>query len=233
MQIPSRPQTGRTKGSQPSARKSKPPAGLTPLNGATPGLTPLPDVEIGLTPLTDSSGLTPLGAEQPGDNLFAEANDTANPFASGPGGSMPLASSNPYQAPSYANRSTTAPSRAVVMAPAIAMMVVLGLNLLFSVPYLILNTINIVSLQANRGPGEGASAVPYAVGAILGSVLCLAVYVLMFVGAYRMMRFQSWGLALTSAILMLFPCTFCWIGLPFGIWATIVLALPSTRSQFS
>jgi hypothetical protein len=31
---------------------------------------------------------------------------------------------------------------------------------------------------------------------------------------------------------MLIPCTFCWMGLPLGIWAIIVLSLQSTRDQF-
>ena len=69
-------------------------------------------------------------------------------------------------------------------------------------------------------------------GTIAVALAFLAVYGLMFVGAWRMMHFKNWGLALTSAILMLIPCTFCWVGLPFGIWAIIVLSAQSTRDQF-
>ncbi len=120
------------------------------------------------------------------------------------------------------------------MAPAIAMMVVIGLSAVTVIPYMILNSLRLMSLEnhGHQGVNEAAWAGGYVIGTIAVALLFLAIYGLMFVGAWRMMHFRSWGLALTSAILLLIPCTVCWMGMPLGIWAIIVLSLQSTRDQF-
>jgi predicted RNA-binding Zn-ribbon protein involved in translation (DUF1610 family) len=205
-----------------------PAPGLTPLGGSDIGLTPLADSGPGLTPLDDFGGLTPLG--DLGGLTPLEPDPLASPFA-GP----PARSVNPYQTPSYAPRRRSTPSTAVVTAPAIAMMILTGLTALFMIPYVIVNNIRMLSAE-NPGP-QGVQAEAFMGGYIIGTIMItlvlLAVYALMFVGAWRMMQLRNWGLALTSAILMLMPCTICWLGLPVGIWAIVVLSLQSTRDQFS
>jgi hypothetical protein len=189
--------------------------GLTPLE-STGGLTPLDDAG-GLTPLSDTGGLTPLGSDPLG-----------SPFATGPTPSV-----NPYQAPAYrASSRRAAPSRGVVMAPAIAIMLVVGLSGLVMIPYLIFNTISMIRMRQAIG-GAPEEVIPYGIGAVIGVLIFVGIYGVMFFGAWRMMQFENWGIALTSAILMLFPCTVCWIGLPIGIWAIVVLSMQSTRDQFA
>jgi len=54
-------------------------------------------------------------------------------------------------------------------------------------------------------------------------------------GAVQMLRVQSWWLCLTSSLLaslpFVGPC--CCLGVPFGIWSSIVLCLPGVRAAFA
>jgi len=52
-------------------------------------------------------------------------------------------------------------------------------------------------------------------------------------GGLQMMRLRSRGLALTGAILAMVPVSpFCLLGLPFGIWALVVLRKPEVKAAF-
>ena len=62
----------------------------------------------------------------------------------------------------------------------------------------------------------------------------LAIGILVLVGALKMQKLASHGLATTAAILAMIPCLSpcCLLGLPFGIWALVVLNKPEVRAQF-
>ena len=62
----------------------------------------------------------------------------------------------------------------------------------------------------------------------------IACNIVMLVGALKMMKLQSWGLALTAAILVMLPCgsCCCCIGIGIGIWAIIVLNKPEIKAAF-
>ena len=52
-------------------------------------------------------------------------------------------------------------------------------------------------------------------------------------GGIQMIRLKVWGLCLAACILTMMPCNcFCLLGLPIGIWRTVVLSLGSVRSPF-
>jgi len=56
---------------------------------------------------------------------------------------------------------------------------------------------------------------------------------LIILGAVRMMKLRSFGLALTAAILSMLPCTACCcLGLPLGIWAAMTLNRPDVKPHF-
>jgi hypothetical protein len=77
-------------------------------------------------------------------------------------------------------------------------------------------------IEGARGPLAGA--VSLLVAALDGFVL---------LGAIKMFRLQSFGIALASAIIAMLPCQCCCVlGLPFGIWALVVLNKPEVKSQF-
>ena len=66
------------------------------------------------------------------------------------------------------------------------------------------------------------------------SVLGIVMGILIFFGALRMKSAQSYGLAMTSSILAMIPCLSpcCILGLPFGIWAIVVLTKPEVKAAF-
>jgi hypothetical protein len=52
-------------------------------------------------------------------------------------------------------------------------------------------------------------------------------------GAIKLMRLQSYGLAMAACIVAMLPCQCCCLfGLPFGIWALVVLSKPEVKSAF-
>ena len=68
-------------------------------------------------------------------------------------------------------------------------------------------------------------------------IVQIIIAILIFIGAMKMNKLQSYELSFAAAILAVLPCInpCCgWIlGLVFGIWAMIVLARSDVRSQFS
>jgi hypothetical protein len=65
------------------------------------------------------------------------------------------------------------------------------------------------------------------VGAIVG--------IIVLIGARKMKKLQSYQFALTASIVAMLPCISpcCVFGLPFGIWALVVLNKPEVKSQFT
>ena len=71
---------------------------------------------------------------------------------------------------------------------------------------------------------------------IVGALFALVLSILIFMGALKMKSLRSYEFSVTAAILCMVPCvTPCcgWIiGLPFGIWALVVLRKPEVKSHF-
>ncbi|HSY74359.1 MAG TPA: DUF4339 domain-containing protein [Dongiaceae bacterium] len=63
----------------------------------------------------------------------------------------------------------------------------------------------------------------------------LAMSVLVLVGASKMQSLRSYEFAFAASIVAMVPCLTpcCILGLPFGIWALVVLCKPEVKSQFS
>ncbi len=52
-------------------------------------------------------------------------------------------------------------------------------------------------------------------------------------GAIKMLRLQNFGLVMTAVIVAMLPCQCCCLlGLPFGIWALVVLNKPEVKPHF-
>ena len=76
-------------------------------------------------------------------------------------------------------------------------------------------------------------AVPPGIGVgagILGVVLSIVV----ILGAVKMKNLESYGFSMAAAIIAFIPCfsPCCLLGLPFGIWAIIVLSDANVRAAF-
>ena len=73
-----------------------------------------------------------------------------------------------------------------------------------------------------RGPM--AAVISLVVAAVNGFVLF---------GAIKMLRLQNFKLVMAAVIVAMLPCQCCCLlGLPFGIWAQMVLNKPEVKSRF-
>jgi hypothetical protein len=69
--------------------------------------------------------------------------------------------------------------------------------------------------------------------ALLVTLMVMALNGFVLFGALKMLRLQSYGLAIAAAIIAMLPCQCCCVlGLPFGIWVLVVLNKPEVKSQF-
>jgi len=90
-----------------------------------------------------------------------------------------------------------------------------------------------ITLFGGSGADPGA-AVGMGLGAAMYAFWAIAAIVC-FAGAFRMRQLQSYGFAMTSAVIAIIPCTTyvcCLLMMPFGIWAMIVLMKPEVKAQF-
>lgn len=125
-----------------------------------------------------------------------------------------------------------------VSAPAIALMVVsliavgLGtLGLVFDV--FLLASGAIAQLEAvNDGPIRESTAIT--IRMIWGFVLIIAA-IFVFYGSLQMKQLRNYQVARSAAIVAVIPCLgpCCLLGIPFGIWALIVLGKPHVRDAFA
>jgi phage FluMu protein Com len=65
-------------------------------------------------------------------------------------------------------------------------------------------------------------------------VIGLIMSILLLIGAIKMKALENYGLAMTASIIAMIPCTSpcCFLGLPFGIWALVVLSDPVVKASF-
>jgi len=70
---------------------------------------------------------------------------------------------------------------------------------------------------------------------IVDAIFGLAMSILVLMGASKMLSLRSYEFAVTASIVAMIPCVTpcCILGLPFGIWALVVLTKPEVKSSFS
>jgi hypothetical protein len=144
---------------------------------------------------------------------------------------------NPFAAPAHAVFQPPTSINAVrgrVTAPAIALVVVGAVGLaasLFNIGWAFVEQgIDPTAPEMVRRFQQGAKG---PVAAAVQTAFAL-VNVLIIFGGVQMMRFRSWGLALTAAILAMlnFGSCCCVAGLPVGIWSLVVLLMPEVKAAF-
>ena len=97
---------------------------------------------------------------------------------------------------------------------------------------MVINAIGVVGAASRLGD-LGPEQYGTIVGYVVGGLLVVIAQILALMGGIKMIKFENWGLALTGAIILVLPCTPCCGGLPFGIWAIVVLSLSNVRRMFS
>jgi hypothetical protein len=69
---------------------------------------------------------------------------------------------------------------------------------------------------------------------VISGVVGLIMGPLITFGAVKMKQCNSYGLAITASILAMIPFgNCCCLGLPFGIWALVILNKPEVKDAFS
>ena len=130
--------------------------------------------------------------------------------------------SNPYSSPLSEQKQPSGPDE--IRAPAIALMVVsiiaLGLGVLGLVFDVVLMAVN----------GQDLELI---IRSIWGVALLLASSFVLF-GAIKMKNMTDYGLARAAAIVAMIPCVgpCCLLGIPFGIWALVVLGKQHVKDAF-
>jgi len=172
-------------------------------------------------------------------STFDEFADIFNPGASA---SSPAYASAPMAAPASApmNPASLDIALRAIKGPAIALIVVASIGIayyLFSGLFVLVSGGPMVHQQmpANMPP-ELRAFFEGARGPMAGflNLVFAAVNGFILFGAIKMMRLQSYGLAIATCIVAMLPCGCCCIlGLPFAIWALVVMNKPEVKSQFS
>jgi hypothetical protein len=140
-----------------------------------------------------------------------------NPFRELPPG-------GPYAAPRTANpvsNPLTAPA-AILLVLAVLYM----LGILLSLPQQVMD-VKEVDWSTPEGMGHGMGQIGGVMSFAIASLLVAA-------GSICMLRQRGYSLALTAAIVSMIPvCSPCFVlGIPFGIWAMVLLRRPEVRARF-
>ena len=126
-------------------------------------------------------------------------------------------------------------ARSRVAGPAIALLVVAGVGMALQAIGIVARLLGISLLGAGLGEERPAALAILAggLGIVLGVVGILVGLVVLF-GALKMKALESYGLAMTAAILAMIPCLSpcCLLGLPAGIWALVVLLDQGVKREF-
>jgi len=118
--------------------------------------------------------------------------------------------------------------------PWIGLVVTAVLGFLFQLAALLMNVLGVsIGAMQQRQSEAWINMFSGTVG-IISSILTMGIAVLILFGALRMSKLRSYGWAIAASILALAPCVSpcCLVGLPFGIWALVVLAKPEVKAAF-
>jgi hypothetical protein len=81
--------------------------------------------------------------------------------------------------------------------------------------------------------GDPAASFGLMIGGIF-SILAITGGVLIILGALKMKKVESYNSAMAASIIAMIPCVSpcCILGLPFGIWALVILSKPEIKTAF-
>jgi hypothetical protein len=179
-----------------------------------------------------------------GQSLAKEENDTEwRPLSAFPEFADALAASSapppPFSSPVAAASGERDAALQLVKGPAIGLKVTAIVGLVLVAVGLVINVLTLsgfhIGLQQIYDPqmqklfstlGGGLGIVQDIIGGVVG--------VIVLIGAAKMQKLRNYQFALTASIVAMVPCISpcCVFGLPFGIWALVVLNKPEVKSQF-
>ena len=123
-----------------------------------------------------------------------------------------------------------------VETPALALLVLGGLNLLSSLGVALYVVVMGVTggIAASEGQMSGADLAGQLTGAACSGVLTFGFAIVIILGALKMKKLQSYGFAMAASVLAMLPCSSacCLIGLPIGIWCLVTLNDEEVKEAF-
>lgn len=146
-------------------------------------------------------------------------------FATVTVGALPTLPSIPAPGPMAADQ---------VSGPAIGLIVVAILGVIVQIASLIFNLVGASFFASSQMPKEAwANMFSGTIGVVSG-IICILMGGLVLFGALKMKKLESYRLAMAASIIAMIPCISpcCFIGLPIGIWAVVVLSKPEVKSAF-
>jgi uncharacterized Tic20 family protein len=164
---------------------------------------------------------------------------------------------NPFESPERFSAEPPLPGNSPILEkvkpPAIGLLVVGILNVLLSIFSLIMSVVGMMGMNQamqqqqqqienmkEQGMDPGVAQMFESIMSFQGPLslvtngIALVVGVFIIFGAMKMMKGQSYGMSLTAAIVAMIPClsACCIVGLPIGIWATVVLSSADVKNAF-
>jgi hypothetical protein len=132
-----------------------------------------------------------------------------------------------------ASQAPSAGAAGMVNGPAIGLIVVAVLGALLQIVSIIKNLVMGSAMPANAQLPALVKMLTGPVGVALG-IIGILVSVVILLGALKMKKLESYGLAMAASIIAMIPCfsPCCLLGLPIGIWAIVVLSKPEVKSAF-
>ena len=79
-----------------------------------------------------------------------------------------------------------------------------------------------------------ATQIGFWIGLAIVPGTCFLLNALVIIGAIQMKKMKTYAMAMTAAIIAVIPCVspLCLLGLPFGIWALVVLNNANVKTAF-
>jgi hypothetical protein len=184
-------------------------------------------------PACNQIGTVPVGSAQAGagQNQFQPTEQA-----------FPQQEQNPFQSPTqpggpspeFLQGSEYAAGR--VAGPAIGLIVAASVSLAFFACLTAIYVLVLVMVSSGRNFGNQPADPSVGLGAVIMiiiGVIGVIRGILLIVGAVKLKKLDSYGFAMTAAILAVIPCCSCFpVEIPFGIWALVVLNDPAVRAAF-
>lgn len=144
---------------------------------------------------------------------------------------------NPYGAPQAPSpKPTFNDPRGMISGPAIGLMVVsiiwIALMVLSIAAYVLIFALGMASELTDPNLGMGGEI--NIIINVIWAFISLSMSLVVLYGAIQMKKLNSFGISMAAAIIALIPCLSpCYLlGIPFGIWALVVMNKPEVKQAF-
>ena len=184
--------------------------------------------------------LDQMKEHQAGNRLSADTNVSVDGGDWRPASTIPELAAGPISAPGGVPPTPvpTSNAQALVNGPGIFIMVLAIITILFSLVGIVAQgaiSSFFLSIIPPDVPEEvKAKIVAQTAGGIVQNAVFIVINIVILIGAIKMRKCQSYGLAMTASILCLLCdcCGCCGLGLGAGIWSLIVLSKPEVKAAF-